>query len=395
MSTRWRYVHESGKRNPKGRRRQGLNICRYHFTCFLPCRALTRQQPEEHLEEGGKGLEMMQRLFWSHFPANIVFLFLLCSARYCTVLYRTVASELLSPSLAAGNNIKLVSYGVLTVPAMRNSYSVMHRHPVGAFSQGWIADKISRKYSIVVAVCIFVVGSAFQTSSTRYSMLVVARRCSSDRRPRHRYAQAWLHPSMSPKYRPPEIRGSLLVIEEFSIVSGIVIAYWITYGTRYIPSEWAWRLPFLTQMLPSFILGAGILFFPFSPRWLASKGRDDEALVALARFRRLPSTDPRVQHEWCDIRIEVMLQRELVEEKHPKLMDGSYTSAFKLELAQWADCLKPGLLAPDNDRRAHHVFSSNSSGSTHSSTTRPRCSRPWARITTCSSSWPVCSTSAN
>lgn len=37
---------------------------------------------------------------------------------------------------------------------------------------------------------------------------------------------------------PPEIRGTLLVLEELSIVSGIVIAYWITYGTRYIDSEW-------------------------------------------------------------------------------------------------------------------------------------------------------------
>ena len=29
----------------------------------------------------------------------------------------------------------------------------------GALNQGWIADKISRKYSIVVAVVIFIVGS--------------------------------------------------------------------------------------------------------------------------------------------------------------------------------------------------------------------------------------------
>lgn len=29
---------------------------------------------------------------------------------------------------------------------------------------------------------------------------------------------------------PPEIRGALLVLEEFSIVFGIVVAFWITYG---------------------------------------------------------------------------------------------------------------------------------------------------------------------
>ena len=63
---------------------------------------------------------------------------------------------------------------------------------------------------------------------------------------------------------PPEIRGALLVLEELSIVTGIVVAFWITYGTRYMSGEWAWRLPFLLQMVPGFVLGLGILFLPFS-----------------------------------------------------------------------------------------------------------------------------------
>lgn len=46
---------------------------------------------------------------------------------------------------------------------------------IGAFNQGWIADKISRKYSIVLAVVIFIVGSALQTASVDYAMLTVAR----------------------------------------------------------------------------------------------------------------------------------------------------------------------------------------------------------------------------
>lgn len=46
---------------------------------------------------------------------------------------------------------------------------------LGALNQGWIADKISRKYSIVVAVVIFIVGSILQTAAMDYAMLVVAR----------------------------------------------------------------------------------------------------------------------------------------------------------------------------------------------------------------------------
>lgn len=46
---------------------------------------------------------------------------------------------------------------------------------IGALNQGWIADKYSRKYSIVIAVIVFTVGSALQTAAMDYAMLVVAR----------------------------------------------------------------------------------------------------------------------------------------------------------------------------------------------------------------------------
>jgi MFS family permease len=42
-------------------------------------------------------------------------------------------------------------------------------------NQGWIADKISRKWSILAAGCIFILGSAIQTSSVSFGMLVAAR----------------------------------------------------------------------------------------------------------------------------------------------------------------------------------------------------------------------------
>lgn len=131
---------------------------------------------------------------------------------------------------------------------------------IGAINQGWIADKISRKYSIVVAVIIFTVGSVLQTASMDYAMLVVARLIGG--------IGIGMLSMVAPLYiseiSPPEIRGALLVLEELSIVTGIVIAYWITYGTRYMADEWAWRLPFLLQLVPGLILGAGIVFLPYS-----------------------------------------------------------------------------------------------------------------------------------
>lgn len=46
---------------------------------------------------------------------------------------------------------------------------------IGALNQGWIADQISRKYSIVVAVIVFTLGSILQTAAVDYAMLIVGR----------------------------------------------------------------------------------------------------------------------------------------------------------------------------------------------------------------------------
>ncbi|KAJ9255504.1 hypothetical protein DTO212C5_9134 [Paecilomyces variotii] len=209
---------------------------------------------------------------------------------------------------------------------------------LGALNQGWIADKISRKYSILVAVFVFVIGSVLQTAAVDYAMLTVARFIGG--------LGIGMLSMVAPLYiseiSPPECRGTLLVLEEFCIVSGIVVAYWITYGTRYIAGEWAWRLPFLLQMVPAFILAGGVFLLPFSPRWLASKGRNEDALASLTKLRRLPASDKRVYQEYLDIRAEAMFHQEVSAERHPHLHDGSQKSSLLLEFASWADCFKRG-----------------------------------------------------
>ncbi|KAH7378846.1 general substrate transporter [Pyrenochaeta sp. MPI-SDFR-AT-0127] len=209
---------------------------------------------------------------------------------------------------------------------------------IGALFAGWLADKLSRKYSIVVAVIVFTVGSILQTAAVEYAMLTVGRLVGG----MGIGALATIAPLYISEIAPPEIRGALLVLQEFSIVLGIVIAFWTTYGTRFMASEWSWRLPFLLQMLPGFVLGIGIVFLPFSPRWLCAKSRDEEALEVLGKLRRLPTTDPRVVQEWCEIRAEVVFNQEVSCEKHPDLQAATRANRIKLELASWADCFRHG-----------------------------------------------------
>lgn len=131
-------------------------------------------------------------------------------------------------------------------------------------------------------------------------------------------------------------------MEEFCIVLGIVIAYWITYGTRYMAGEWSWRLPFLLQMIPGFILVGGVVVLPFSPRWLASKERYDETLQSLSKLRRLPTSDKRVRQEYLDIQAEVRFHKEMTAEKHPDLQGGGLRKEILSELVSWVDCFTKG-----------------------------------------------------
>lgn len=212
----------------------------------------------------------------------------------------------------------------------------------GAANQGWVADKFSRKYSIMIAVVWFVVGSVIQTTAVDYAMLVIGRLIAG--------VAIGMLSMVAPLYMseiaPPEIRGTLLVLEEWSIVFGIVVAYWLTYGTRYIgsgTSEWAFRFPFLLQILPALFLFVGIYFLPFSPRWLASKGRDEQCLSALSELRQLPQDDARVRKEWIQIRADAAFQKEMQIVRHPDLTaSNSRNSAIKLELSGWADCFRSG-----------------------------------------------------
>ncbi|KAI9150734.1 MFS glucose transporter mfs1 [Paramyrothecium foliicola] len=210
---------------------------------------------------------------------------------------------------------------------------------IGAINQGWIADWVSRKRSIMVAVVVFTIGSVIQTAAIDYPMLVVGRFIGGI----GIGMLSMVVPLYISEISPPEIRGSLLVFEELSIVVGIVVAFWITYGTQDIPSHWSWQLPFLLQILPGLLLGCGATFLPYSPRWLASKDREDEALKSLAKLRALPETDHRVRREFMDIVAEARFHGSVLGERHPTLTQRTdIMGKIQVELVSWTDCFKPG-----------------------------------------------------
>ena len=72
--------------------------------------------------------------------------------------------------------------------------------------------------------------------------------------------------------------------------------------------NWPWRIPLGLQTIPSLILSVGILFCPFSPRWLISRDREDEAQQILINIRSSCSDD--IKEELDRIKDEVAYLRE-------------------------------------------------------------------------------------
>lgn len=77
---------------------------------------------------------------------------------------------------------------------------------------------------------------------------------------------------------PPKQRGPLCTVVQLFITLGLVVGFFLCYGTVSIESSLSWRLPFALQSgIAFFLTMASFFYLPQSPRWLAYKGRKEEA----------------------------------------------------------------------------------------------------------------------
>ncbi|NLP09415.1 sugar porter family MFS transporter, partial [bacterium] len=82
---------------------------------------------------------------------------------------------------------------------------------------------------------------------------------------------------------PAKIRGRLVVLNQLALVIGILCAYIIPYLFSGAGED-NWRYMFAVGVLPSLLFWVAMAGVPESPRWLANKGRPEEAFAILARI---------------------------------------------------------------------------------------------------------------
>ncbi|EED14338.1 MFS sugar transporter, putative, partial [Talaromyces stipitatus ATCC 10500] len=148
-------------------------------------------------------------------------------------------------------------------------------------------------------------------------------------------------PMYNAECAPPEIRGLLVGLQQFSIEFGILISFWIDYGTNYIggtgdsQSDAAWLVPLCLQLAPALILFVGMLFMPFSPRWLVHHGREDEARRVIAMLHGGSGTsdhmDEVIELEFLEIKAQSMFEKRSTAEKFPHLKEQTAWNTFKLQ----------------------------------------------------------------
>ena len=206
---------------------------------------------------------------------------------------------------------------------------------VGCLYSGFIAETLSRKYAIILNVGIFIVGVIVQCmgaisghSAILGGRFVVGLAIG---------AMSVNVPNYNAEVAPPEVRGSLVALQQLAITGGIMVSFWIDYGTSNIggtgptQSEAAWLVPICLQLVPGICLGVGMLFMPFSPRWLIHHGRETEARKVLSTLRGLSQDHELIELEFLEIKAQSIFEKRSTAEKWPHLVELTAWNTFKLQ----------------------------------------------------------------
>ncbi|KAF1997808.1 general substrate transporter [Amniculicola lignicola CBS 123094] len=180
----------------------------------------------------------------------------------------------------------------------------------GAAMAGPMGDKLGRKKTILVGSVVFCLGGALQTGAQGLSYLYSGRAIAG--------IGVGILVMIVPLYQAelahPSIRGRVTALQQFMLGVGALSAAWISYGTYvgFAPTNNAqWRVSLGIQIVPAALLGALIMVFPESPRWLIDHGRPDEGLKTLAKLHAHGNeNDPWVRAEFDQIQDAITFEHE-------------------------------------------------------------------------------------
>jgi MFS transporter, SP family, arabinose:H+ symporter len=167
---------------------------------------------------------------------------------------------------------------------------------IGVVIAGEISDRIGRKKALISTGLLFLITAFGCALSRSHTELIIYRLVGG--------IGVGMASIVSPLYisevSPAKIRGSMVSLYQFAITLGILCAYFANAYLLNSSSDadaisktgiWhkifvleVWRGMFGSEAIPALLFFIIMFFVPLSPRWLASKGRNEEAGKVLERI---------------------------------------------------------------------------------------------------------------
>ncbi len=159
----------------------------------------------------------------------------------------------------------------------------------GALVSGVLSKGIGRKNSLIISAILFAIsawGSGLPSILPESIPLLVFFRILGG-------IAIGIASMNAPMYiaeiAPAEKRGNLVTFYQLAIVIGFFVVFLATYfiGNDLSEAEniqFGWRQMFWSELIPSGMFLVGLYFVPKSPRWLMTKGKEEEALNILTRI---------------------------------------------------------------------------------------------------------------
>jgi len=151
---------------------------------------------------------------------------------------------------------------------------------IGAMFTGRLSDIFGRRKTILGASIIFVLGAVWSGWAPTPHMLIIARLFIG----LAIGISSFSVPLYIAEISPVHVRGRLVSLFQLLITIGILVSYLSDEAFANNANLESWRPMFYVGVIPGLILLIGMIFLPETPRWLMSKGREDESRKILQRI---------------------------------------------------------------------------------------------------------------